>query len=88
MTKEEFEQILRNRDWGIVVWSKDKAYKTQGFNDSCVSLESIYGFYSSDTLTEENCEEYSIALSGEGQAILALAKQQVLGKLKEFVSQL
>lgn len=80
MTKEDFEILLRNKSWDIVIWSKNHAYCPSGYGDDFISLQSAqnpYGDYDFKTITKENFHEYECRLTGEMKAVLYLSHKQI-----------
>lgn len=80
MTKEDFEILLRNQSFDIVVWNKHHAYNPSGYGDNFISLQSVpnhYGDYDYQTINEENYHYYEVRLTGEMKAILYMTHKQL-----------
>jgi hypothetical protein len=85
MTQQEFDELLFNGGFSVVVWDATRCYKVVGINNNerYLSLEDIHEYWH-ETLNESNCENFHYKLSGEMKAVLALAQTAVKDNLRDI----
>lgn len=87
MTVEDFETVLKNKSFNIVIWDERCAYKPTAYSADHIELTTMDGFgdYDFKTLGRENCDQFYVRLTGQMKAMLYITQRSMKDNLSRIL---
>lgn len=90
MTKEEFHLVFSKIDFCFIFWNKTSVFKCNSYSgesskkkDRFIQGRNLFNIDEAK-ITEKNCEEFKFILTGEQQAIMHFATENVMARIRDI----